>query len=166
MASARPSRRPWSRTRTTVAAAGLAALALSGCSATNPIPTAEAYNVVDGVQMDLGGDVGARNLLVLTSGEGEAGVMTGALTNRSREDVEVELAPEGGDAVTVDVPAGGTVLLGGQDGEEVELDSVPVMPGALMTVTASTPQGGTHEIRVPVFDGTLPEYAEFVPSEG
>ena len=166
MASARPSRRPWSRTRTTVVTSGLAVLALSGCSATNPITTAEAYNVVDGVQVDLGGDVGIRNLLVLSSGEGEPGVMTGALANQSREDVEVELATEGGDQVTVDVPAGGTVLLGGEDGEEIEIDSVEVMPGALLTVTASTPQGGSHEIRVPVFDGTLPEYAEYVPTEG
>ena len=162
MASARTSRRPVSRTRTILAAAA-AASALAGCSATNPITTADAYNVVDGVQADVTETVAARNLLVLTSEEGAEGVMTGALTNQGRDDVEVELSPEGGDSVTLDVPAGGTVLLGSENGEEVEIDEVPVQPGALMTVTASTPDGGTHEILVPVFDGTLPEYSEIVP---
>lgn len=166
MASARPSRRPRLRTRTTVVASGLAVLTLAGCSATNPITTAEAYNVVDGVEMDLGGDVAARALLVLTSGEGEVGLLTGALTNQSREDVEVELAPEGGDPITLDVRAGTTLLLGNEDGEEVEIERVPVVPGSLMTISATTPEGGTHEIRVPVFDGRLPEYADLVPDAG
>jgi hypothetical protein len=163
VASARPSRRPWSRTA--VALSGLGVLALAGCSATNPITTSEAYNVVDGVQADLGGDVTARNLLVFTSEEGAAGTMSGAVTNQGREDVEVELAAEGADPVTIDVPAGGTVLLGQDDGEDVELDAVGAAPGAHLTVTLTTDQGGSIEIPVPVFDGTLPEYAEMVPEE-
>jgi hypothetical protein len=162
VASARPSRRPWSRTA--VALSGVAVLALSGCSATNPITTAEAYNVVDGVQADLGGDVGARSLLVVTSGQGEAGVLSGALTNQSREDVEVELAFDGGGSQSVEVGAGQTVLLGTDSGEDVEIDSVEVAPGSLLTVTASTQGGGSVDIPVPVFDGTLPEYAELVPA--
>ncbi|WP_298461773.1 hypothetical protein [uncultured Cellulomonas sp.] len=161
MASARPSRRtrPW--TASTVVA--VAALALTGCSATNPITTAESYNVVDGVQEELGSDVAARSLLVLTAEEGAPGTLLGALANRSREAVEVTLEPDGGDAVTIDVPAGGTVLLGGENGEEVELDRVGVAPGGLLDVTATTPDGGATRIRVPVFDGTLPEYADAVP---
>ncbi len=158
MASARPSRRPWSRTA--VALSGLGVLALAGCSATNPITTAEAYNVVDGVQAELGGDVFAHNLLVFTSEEGAAGTMSGALANKSREDVEVELAPQGADPVTIEVPAGGTKLLSDED---VELDSVEAAPGAHLTVTATTQAGGSIDIPVPVFDGTLPDYSEMVP---
>jgi hypothetical protein len=165
VASARPSRRPWPR-MTAVALPALGVLALAGCSATNPIATSEAYNVVDGAHAELGGDVAGRNLLVLTSGEGEAGVMSGAVTNGSREDVEVELAPEGADPVTIEVPAGGTVLLGGDDGEDVELDAVEAAPGAVLTVTATTQQGGSVDIPVPVFDQTLPEYADLVPDAG
>jgi hypothetical protein len=161
VASARPSRRPWSRTA--AALSGLGVLALAGCSATNPITTAEAYNVVDGVQAELGGDVSAHNLLVFTSEEGAAGTMSGALANKSREDVEVELAPQGADPVTIDVPAGGTVLLGDEDGEDVDLESVEAAPGAHLTITATTQAGGSIDIPVPVFDGTLPEYSEIVP---
>lgn len=161
MASARPSRRTRSWTRTTVVAA--AALTLAGCSATNPITTAESYNVVDGVQVDVGSSVAARSLLVLTAGEGEVGAMAGALTNAGREDVEVTVEPDGADAVTIDVPARGTVLLGGEDGEEIALERVAAAPGALLTVTLSTPDGGSSAVQVPVLDATLPEYSDAVP---
>ena len=164
MASARPSRRPWSRAAVALSAG--AVLTLAGCSATNPITTSEAYDVVDGVRADLGGDVQGKNLLVLTSAEGQAGTMVGALSNHGREDVEVEIATEGADSTTVEVGAGRTVLLGDQDGEEGEIESVEAPPGGLLTVTASTPAGGSVDIPVPVFDGTLPEYAELVPDEG
>jgi hypothetical protein len=162
VASARPSRRTrW----TPIAAAAAAVLGLAGCSATNPITTAEAYNVVDGVQADLEPDVKAHNLLVVTAEEGAAGVMSGALANQGRETVEVTLQAEGADEVTIEVPARGAVLLGADGGEQVELDSVEAAPGSLLPVTLSTPQGGSTEVGVPVFDGTLPEYAELVPEE-
>lgn len=126
MASARPSRRTRSWTTTTVA---VAALALAGCSATNPITTAEAYNVVDGVQVEVGSSIAARSLLVFTSGEGEIGTLAGALTNGGREDVEVTVEPDGADAVTIDVPARGTVLLGGDGGNVIDIDRVAAPPG-------------------------------------
>jgi hypothetical protein len=162
VASARPSRRPAPRTAATTAAA-VAVLALTGCSATNPITTAEAYNVVDGVQARLTDTVAAQNLLVFTAEEGAPGTMTGALANQGREDVEVTLEIDGADPVTIDVPARGTVLLGGDDGEEVELDSVDAVPGGLLTVTVSTTEGGSLALQVPVFDGSLPEYEDLVP---
>ncbi len=164
MASARPSRRPWSRAAVALSAG--AVLTLAGCSATNPITTSEAYDVVDGVRADLGGDVRGTNLLVLASGEGEAGTVVGALSNHGREDVEVEIGTEGGDSTTVDVGAGRTVLLGGDNGEEVELDAVDVAPGAHLTMTLSTQSGGSVAVPVPVFDGTLPQYADHVPDAG
>ena len=162
MASARPSRRTrW----TSVSAAAAATLALAGCSATNPITTSEAYNVVDGVQADLASDIKAHNLLVVTSEEGAPGVMSGALANQGRETVEVTRAPEGGDEVTIEVPARGAVLLGAEGGEQVELDSVEAAPGTLLPVTLSTAEGGSTEVGIPVFDGTLPEYAELLPED-
>ncbi len=162
MASARPSRPHVSRTRTATAVA-VTALVLAGCSATNPITTAIPYNVVDGVAESVSEDVGVRNLIVFAAEEGAPGVLVGAVANGGREDVEVTLSPEGAAPVTLDVPARGTVLLGGEEGETVELDSVGAAPGSLLTITASTPGGGDVPIRVPVFDGSLPEYADLVP---
>jgi len=162
VASARPSRRTRSWTATTVAAT---ALALGGCSAYNPITTAEAYNVVDGVQVELGPAVRANNLLVFTSEEGAVGTMSGALSNTGREGVEVTLGFEGADEVSIDVPPRGTVLLGADGDEQVDIDSVEAAPGSHLTVTLATAGEGSLEVEVPVFDGTLPEYAEIVPEE-
>ena len=161
MASARPSRRPGSWTRTAaVVAAGV--LTMTGCSATNPITTSMAYNVVDGVQANLADGLAGHNLQIFTSGEGEVGAMSGALINQTRDDVEYTIEVEGADRVTVEVPAQSTVLLG-PAGEEVRIDSVDAPPGAALPVTLSTPQAGSLEVRIPVFDGTLPEYEDAVP---
>jgi hypothetical protein len=164
VASARSSRRHPSWTRTTAVA--VAALALGGCSATNPITTSVAYNVVDGVPAELGSGISANSLLVFAAEEGAPGSMSGALSNESREDVEVTIAPEGADEVTVTVPARGTVLLGADQDEEIELESVEAPPGAALSITLSTPEGGSTTVPVPVFDATLPEYEDQVPEAG
>jgi hypothetical protein len=119
--------------------------------------------VVDGVAESVSDDVSVRNFIVFAAEEGGPGVLVGALANHGREDVEVTLSPEGGAPVTVDVPARGTVLLGGENGETFEIDAVDAAPGALLTITASAPGGGDVPIQVPVFDGSLPEYADLVP---
>jgi len=168
VASARPSRRlrTWTRPSAAAAVAALGALALAGCSATNPIATQQVHNVTDGQQAVLSEDLAVQNLTVFTSGEGEAGTLVAALANKGREDLEVTIQAEGADAVSVDVPARGTVFLGGENGEEVELDSVAAAPGALLAIEFSSAQGGSVTIDAPVLDGTLPEYADLVPEGG
>lgn len=161
MATALPSRRP--AQRTAAVAVVVAALGLTGCSATNPIITSMEYNVVDGVQAGITESLQAQSLLVFTTGEGQVGTMTGALANQGREDVQVTLEPQGADAVTIEVPSRGTVLIGPDRQQTVELDSVAAPPGAHLAVLVSTPEGGSVEVQVPVLDGTLPEYDEIVP---
>ena len=156
------------------AAAGLvaaAALALTGCSATNPITTLGAYDASDGAGISVG-TLHAQNLLVVTAGEGEPGVLSGALANRSSDDEDVTLTVSGGDPVDVSVRAGGTVLLGATDAPagfetfDVPVASVDSAPGALTTVTVRTTGGGTAELKVPVLDATLPEYAALLEAAG
>lgn len=156
------------------AAAGLvaaAALALTGCSATNPITTLGAYDASDGAGISVG-TLHAQNLLVVTAGEGEPGVLSGALANRSSDDEDVTLTVSGGEPVELSVRAGGTVLLGATDAPagfetfDVAVASVDAAPGALTTVTLRTTGGGTAELRVPVLDATLPEYAPLLEAAG
>ncbi|ADG73574.1 putative lipoprotein [Cellulomonas flavigena DSM 20109] len=156
------------RPRTTRAAvAGLAAaaaLALTGCSATNPITTLDSYAASDGTAAQVG-SVRALNLLVVAEAEGAAGVLTGALSNRSGDDEDVTLTVGGGEPVDVEVAAGSSVLVGvtdvpaGYATVEVPVAAVDTAPGGLTTVTIASGSSGTTEIRVPVVDGTLPEYA-------
>ncbi|MFC0644398.1 hypothetical protein [Cellulomonas phragmiteti] len=149
------------------AVAGLvaaAALALTGCSATNPITTLGEYDASDGAGVSVGG-VRALNLLVVSAGEGEPGALSGALTNRSADDEEVTLTVAGGEPVEIAVAGGSSVLLGVTDGParyattDVPVAAVDTAPGGLTSVTITTSGGGTVELRIPVLDGTLPEYA-------
>ncbi|MDN4477489.1 hypothetical protein QQX10_08275 [Demequina sp. SYSU T00039] len=140
-----------------IAAAAVVSAVLAGCSAVNPITTQMQYDASDGISLEIG-DVTAYNLLVLTPGEGETGVLIGTLENAGTEDVAVSASIDGTAITTVDVPAGATVKLGGDDGETAVTGTVPVLPGLLTEVVFQTDAEGQVAEDVPVLDGTLPEY--------
>lgn len=140
------------------AVAVASAVALAGCSAVNPITTQMQYDASDGISLEIG-DVTAYNLLVLTPGEGETGVLTGTLQNNGAEDVSVSASIDGSTIATVDVPAGATVMLGGDEGDAAVTGTVPVLPGLVTEVIFQTDAEGQVALDVPVLDGTLPEYA-------
>lgn len=163
-ASVRPSRpaRSWSRPL----AAGmltLAALTVAGCS---PIVTAKPYAPSDGIRVELGASFSAANLLIITAAKGEPGVLVGGLTNRTDDPISVTLSPDGATEATVRVPAQSTVLLGGDNDDPIAIDAVAVAPGSVLPLTISTRDGGSEDVSVPVLDGTLPEYADLVPTAG
>ncbi|MFI2753124.1 hypothetical protein ACGIF2_06785 [Cellulomonas sp. P22] len=147
-----------------LAGAGVVALAgagLAGCSATNQLTTTIDYSASDGVRTELG-DLTAENLLIISSAEGAPGALQGALTNNGSNDLDVEVGPEDGETVTVMVPTGSTVLLGGSQGETVTLTTT-APPGAVEALTIETADG-TDTVSVPVLDGTLSEYSSLVPT--
>lgn len=147
--------------RAALAPAVALALLLTGCSATNPITTQADYAASDGIRAELG-DLRLGNLLVLTSAEGEPGTLIGSVSNDGDQDAAVDITV--GESTTgLDVGARSSVVLGTEDGEQVEIDSVPAPPGALVDVTVTSDVGGTMTVRVPVLDGTLPEYTDLIP---
>lgn len=173
MTSHRPRRVPARLSlRTGVAAALAAGLLLTGCSATNPIETSKDYDASDGVGVTIG-ELRALNLLVLTEGAGEPGVLHGAVVNDGAEDVTLTITiggagvTEGADAATVEVPAGETVLLTDAEGADTALVAVaatPAAPGDLVEVALTSDVAGSASLRVPVLDGTLPGYATSLPT--
>ncbi|MFV2145162.1 MULTISPECIES: hypothetical protein [Isoptericola] len=153
--SARPA-----RTTLAVAGAAVGALLLGACA---PITTQLAYSPSDGSRVDFeDADVRGLNLMVVSAAEGEQGRVLGALANESSEDVEFVLTTPGSGPVSVPVPANGTVYLGTEDGEQVMLGSVAAIPGANLEASLSA-AGATEDFYLPVLDGTLPEYAEYLP---
>lgn len=168
MTSPRPRTRRF-RTATGLAVAGLAAaLTLTGCSATNQMTTELEYNSSDGTGGHIG-DIKAINFLIASEAQGKPGALLGALQNKGGDDQTVKISL-GDDDQTVKVPAGKTVLLGAPGGnsdtdEEIVFESVPEPPGAVVTVTVATKDAGSADLEVPVVDGTLPEYADAVPSD-
>lgn len=144
-------------------AAACLALGTAGCSVTNEITTLNEYAASDGILVDVG-HVRAINLLVLTSAEGAEGAAIGALTNRGDDAVEVTLAlADGSASTTFDLTAGGTVTLGPDQDEQFAIDAVPTAPGTYIEVSIGSDRDGSTTVRVPVLDGTLPEYADLVP---
>lgn len=138
--------------------AAAAALALVGCSATNPIQTDRGYAASDGVRVTLD-DLRVENLLAVTTAAGEPGALSGALVNDGAADARVTLAA-GDSTAELAVPAGGSVLFGTGSGagERVELDEVAAAPGALLEVTVTADTAGSATVQVPVLDGARPPY--------
>ena len=144
--------------------ATLASVALiAGCSWFSAQTTELQYTPSDGVQGTLG-DVDVRNVFMVAQDQDSPGTMVGSLVNNGSEDVTVTISGESL-SQDVDVPAGEVVTLGPDGDESVEVERVGVVPGRLLPVTVS---GGGEELdlAVPVLDGSLPEYAELVPTAG
>ena len=136
-----------------------AAALVVGLGACAPITTQEEYAASDGVRVDVSDDVRIENLMVVTSAQGEAGAVQGAVANRSAQDVTIEI----GD-LSVDVEAGSNLLIGGEDGEELLIDSVPEAPGANLDLMVGATGTEGELVHVPVLDGTLPAYTDLVPT--
>lgn len=119
------------------------------------------YTPSDGVQGTVG-DVDVRNVFVVAADEDSPGTMVGSLVNNGSDDVTVTIVGESL-SKDVDVPAGAVVTLGPDGDESIEADEVGVVPGRHMRVQFS---GGDDavELAVPVLDGSLPEYADLVPT--
>lgn len=151
-----------------LAALAIGAAAAAGVGACSPINTDLKYSPSDGSRVELGDDLTVSNLLVLTTAQGEPALVVGGLTNHTAESTSVTLdfaaAGGTGEAVEVNVAAGGTTLLdpANPDGETVVLQSSPVPPGANVSVTISTPSAGTATINVTVLDDTIDPYGDYL----
>ena len=133
------------------------ALVAAGCSAVNPITTSQAYDASDGMGIELG-EVRGLNLLVVTEAEGAPAVLIGSFHNPTDEDVTVAASLEGDAITAIEVPAGSTVKLGGEEGEVHVTGTSTVVPGLLQDVIFQTDDAGQVVEQLPVLDGTLPEY--------
>lgn len=154
-----PSRRA-SRSLTFLALPAAAAIALAGCA---PIETDRPYSPSDGLRVNLTDEVRGLNLMLVTSEEGAPGALVGALSNASDQDLDITIAPETGSSLVIPVVAGETVYLNADGGLPVELPVVAAAPGGMLPVVISSSAGDSEQLSLPVFDGTLPEYAHLVP---
>lgn len=143
-------------------AAFLAAGALvAGCAATTPVQTQHLYPAGDGARIELTPLVRGENIMVLTEAEGAQGSVLGALVNDTGDDLVVTLSvAEGG--LSVEIPAGQSVLLHGGD-EPLLVPAIPAPPGAFLDVTLRAETIGSIDSQVPVLDGSMPQYADYVP---
>lgn len=131
-----------------------------------PQGTLEPYAPSDGVDVSIE-NVDVRNIMLIADESGENfNVVFGAVnTTEEPQDLAISFTNEGAQKARAEftVPTGNT-LFGNPEGEEAPvLVSIPgVIPGA--TVDAYFQQAGADEVhhRVPVLDGTLEEYKDYV----
>ena len=128
----RPSRRASALGAAALAMAG--SLTLAACSERSPEQSTMPYDPSDGVVANLG-SLAVRNLLVVSAGQGQPGVVSGALVNSGTGDLTVTFSTSGGAAPPVTVPAGQVVRLGsGEGASNVQFQAVSSPPGSLLAV--------------------------------
>lgn len=150
-------------------AAGLSALALTGCSLNSPATTLLHYAPADGIELD-GQGLDVRDLLVVSQGNGSPAVVSGSLINQTDEPMTVTVEANGqalSPEITVD-PHGTARLDGisadGSEGERLILPALDTPAGQSISIRIST-GGETLSANAPVL---LPHgpYEQFADDAG
>lgn len=140
-------------------------LTATGCGYIYKQPTTIIYSASDGQMANLGNeDVQLRNIMVISSGEDETGRLLGTILNQAEEDATVTLAfPT--ETVTVDVEANSEVRLEDED-QATTLSQTGANPGMTLMDVEVTSNVTTEPttFNVPVLDGSLDEYAPYLPN--
>jgi hypothetical protein len=148
-----------------IAAIGVGLLSATGCSYINPQSTDQISSVADGVQTDLG-SLQLRNIFIVSNGTDKPGRVLGAVYNTSGSDIRLTITDSGGSSADISVKANGQYLLNSSESPAL-LDSVGAAPGAMEKLTLSqdgTKGPQTQDFSVPVLNGALKEYQQYVPT--
>ncbi|WP_309071195.1 hypothetical protein [Arthrobacter sp.] len=145
---------------TTAGAAVLAVLGATGCSAVNEQATTIQYAASDGIVESVG-PVKLRNILIITSGEGEPGTLLGTMINDSDSPVQVTIDGEN-ESSQITIEANDKYVFEDEVDDDGTLEGVSEVPGSLVDLEFSV-NSETATFGVPVLDGTLEEYREYVP---
>ena len=149
------------RARRAVAAAALAVLALgvTSCGAINQQATTMQYAASDGIVVNVA-DLEVRNLMFVSKGANDEARAIGSIINNTAAAQTLTLKTATGSA-TVSVPAKTVVKLE-DDANKTTLPALGVLPGEQATTTISV-GSSSDEVQVPIVDGTLEEYRQYVP---
>lgn len=145
-------------------ALGAALLSATGCGYFYKQPTTIHYAASDGVNTDVGSDVKVRNVMVIAKDQDSPGRLLGTVTNDSDQDLTLKV--DTGDA-TADITVGAdkTVHLETLEGSETPLlKKAGAKPGMTLEHTSFTAGNHSSTANVPVLDGTLEEYKDYMPN--
>ncbi|MFT4136491.1 glycoside hydrolase family 30 beta sandwich domain-containing protein [Microbacterium sp.] len=137
-------------------------LGATGCNMIAPQATTIPYSASDGVNIPSSGPLKVRNALIVADESGEDGNLVAAIVNDTDEKQTLNIGVNG-KTKTVNVDARSIVSLGADD-KPLLLSGIDTKPGAGLAVTFQSGDGTAVEFAVPVIDGELPYYEEFVPN--
>ncbi|MFV0434457.1 MAG: DNA modification methylase [Leucobacter sp.] len=155
------------RIASSLAIAAAIALGATGCNLIAPQATTEEYAPSDGIDVNLDG-VDVRNMMLIADESGENFNVVFSTVNLTGEDKDltINFVGEGTAQASADVkvPTGNT-LFGNPADKEIPLVVVSLpdlKPGA--TVDAFFQASGSPEVQhnIPVLDGTLADYRDYV----
>lgn len=149
------------------AAVGVAAAALAGCQVASPIVTDYEYDPAEGFSIETDAFT-VRNALVVSEGDGAAGVLSGLLANRTSEPlaVQIQLGPPEAPTVTdLEVPANSSVRLDGMPVSDLPgSETVEASPVQIAAVDVAT--GGLYPVQVTAGGDIAAESVPVLPPEG
>lgn len=137
-------------------------LGATGCSLVAPQATTIQYSASDGVNVPDSGPIDVRNAMVIADDEGTNGNFIAAFVNPTLEDQTVIFGFGTASAELV-IEAGDTLSLGVDGNDPILLEDIDTPPGAQLSMSFQSGDGEGVTIDVPVLDGTLPYYEEYVP---
>ncbi|MEW1963463.1 DNA modification methylase [Microbacterium sp. NPDC077644] len=151
-----------------VASAALSALVLlgaTGCTFITPQSTEIQYSASDGINIpDTDGPLQIRNAMIIANEDGSVGNLVAAIVNDTDQNEVLTIEAEGLAPLTVRVGAGDTLSLGA-DAEPLRIDDLGAKPGATVELYFQSGDATGATAEVPVLDGTLPYYADLVPTD-
>lgn len=134
----------------------------TGCSMVAPQATTISYSPSDGVNVPSSGPLVVRNALIVADEDGASGNFLAAIVNDTDDAATLNIGV-GSDHQTVRVPARTTVSLGMDGVDPLLLEDLDSKPGTDVEVSFQSGDGEGVATAIPVLDGTLPQYAPFVP---
>ncbi len=137
-------------------------LGATGCSLVAPQATTIQYSASDGVNVPDSGPIDVRNAMVIADDEGTNGNFIAAFVNPTLEDQTVIFGFGTASAELV-IEAGDTLSLGIDGNDPILLEGIDTPPGAQLSMSFQSGDGEGVTIDVPVLDGSLPYYEEYVP---
>jgi len=136
-------------------------LGTTGCNRLTPQATTIQYSASDGVNVPDSGPLTVRNALIIANEDGTLGNLVAAVVNSTDDDLTLNVSIDG-QAQKLEVGANSSVSLG-VDSAAMLFDDVG-KPGADVDVSFQSGEGEGVRISVPILDGTLPYYTQFVPT--
>lgn len=153
-----------SRLVASVALSAVVLLGTTGCTFITPQSTKIEYSASDGVNIaDTDGPLQIRNAMVIATEDGAVGNLIAAIVNPTEESAILTIEIEGLAPFTVRVGADDTLSLG-TNAEPVLIEGLDTKPGATVEIYFQSGDATGAAAEVPVLDGTLPYYADLVPT--
>jgi len=139
-------------------------LGTTGCTFITPQSTKIEYSASDGVNVaDTDGPLKVRNAMIIATEDGSTGNLVAAIVNTTKQNAVLTVELEGIAPLTVRVGAGDTLSLG-TNAEPVLIEGLDTKPGATVEMYFQSGDATGAAAEVPVLDGTLPYYADLVPT--